>query len=701
MKAIQLSFYLILFLCSAITVNAQNNSCCGVNDVTELDFLSPYIGNCNYEAIYGFVQDGQEYIYVVADGLCENSDGTFTAIADIENVLFDCEGNIICYEGGEGPQDTQCSFNAYDVSSYVTPSNLKWAYEASSCCGVDDVTELEFLSPYIGNCNYEAIYGFVQDGQEYIYVVADGLCENSDGTFTAIADIENVLFDCEGNIICYEGGEGPQNIQCSFNGYDVSSYLIPANLKWAYEATSYCGVNDVTELDFLSRYLDDCNYESIYSFVLNGEEYIYVVADGYCEYADGTISEIADIPNILYNCQGTIICIDGGEGPEGLQCSFYDIDVSPYLTPANQKWEYKTPTCCGVDDITDLDFLAPFIDNCEYEAIYGFELDGQEYIYVVADGFCEYPDGTISVTSDLGNILFDCEGNFICAVGGFTTPEAQCSFQGIDVTPFIKIENLKWVYKDPILVSPKVYLQGAYVNAPDNLMRDNLRANGLIPLNEPYTGLPDFNGSGENINLFVLETTGANAIVDWVYIDLYKTDGSIAGSRSALLQRDGDIVDVNGSYPVAFYLPEDEYSIRIRHRNHLSVSSQNAFGLNSAISTTIDFNTVEIFGANAMVEMPNAVKAMWGSANAGQVVFQGPGNIPNAVFFDVLTAPGNTSSTSNYIYEGEYKFTDLDMNGEIIFQGANNDVNFTFFTILQHPENTLLSPNFIIYEQNY
>jgi len=90
---------------------------------------------------------------------------------------------------------------------------------------------------------------------------------------------------------------------------------------------------------------------------------------------------------------------------------------------------------------------------------------------------------------------------------------------------------------------------------------------------------------------------------------------------------------------------------------------------------------------------------MWGGYAAnGQIIFQGPDNIPNIIFFDILNAAGNDNNLPNYIYSG-YNNTDLDMNGETIFQGNNNDVNVAFFSILNHPGNQNLQPNYIIYEQ--
>ena len=106
---------------------------------------------------------------------------------------------------------------------------------------------------------------------------------------------------------------------------------------------------------------------------------------------------------------------------------------------------------------------------------------------------------------------------------------------------------------DPLaLIRPKVFLGGAFTGT---LMRDELRAKNLLPLIEPYsspelvgTGFTHVGGGGnESTTSSVFSTTGANAIVDWVFVELRNpaSASAVVATRSALLQRDGDIVDVD------------------------------------------------------------------------------------------------------------------------------------------------------------
>lgn len=515
----------------------------------------------------------------------------------------------------------------------------------------------------------------------------------------------------------------------------------------------FCGVADPLTLPWLQTYINpiggfgggnDC-YQNIYAFELNGQEVIYVQVDQVCL--------AFDVGSVLFDCNGNAICNDGGFTPQENQCSFQGIDVSPFLTAANLIWTADEPCVCtlqydpvcgvngqtysnacfaacagvevaslgecgsgegfcGVEDISELPWLQSYVEDCFYDEIYSFVINGQEAIYVAVDPICQLPDGTFIEIADLGNVLFDCSGNTICLNGGFTFPEAQCGFQGYNVGPFLTPDNLIWSEGDPnpfeneITLAANIYLQGAYSNSTDGLMRDDLRAKGVIPTLEPYTNLTGFDhlggGGGEQVQNNAFAVTGANAIVDWVMVEMRNpTSNQVMATRSALLQRDGDVVDVDGISALSFTLAEGDYKVCVRHRNHLGVVTLNALNFTANNTTACDFNSIPTFGDNTLAEMPFGKKAIWGGCSGanGEIAFQGPNNTPNAIFFEVVSAPENADVLANYIYNGTYSGTDLDMNGEIIYQGNLSDVNFVFFSILEHPGNTSSLANYIIYEQ--
>lgn len=171
-------------------------------------------------------------------------------------------------------------------------------------------------------------------------------------------------------------------------------------------------------------------------------------------------------------------------------------------------------------------------------------------------------------------------------VQGACTPEGTVDWVG----------PLTFTTKDDAFVSVKTILQGAY-STTTGLMGDNLRSLNLIPTTEPYTGIAGFThvngGGGEKVTSTVLAVTGNNAIVDWVFVELRDktTPTTVIATRSALIQRDGDVVDVDGVSPVGFNVMADDYYIVVRHRNHLGIRTASVVSLNKTSATPYDFTT--------------------------------------------------------------------------------------------------------------
>ncbi len=151
------------------------------------------------------------------------------------------------------------------------------------------------------------------------------------------------------------------------------------------------------------------------------------------------------------------------------------------------------------------------------------------------------------------------------------------------------------------LLDLQIILEGPY-EASTGLMSDNLRAMGLIPTTEPYTGLGfqhTLNGGGETVNSSVFDVTGPDAIVDWVFVELrMPSDPSIVfASQSALLQADGSIVSTDGVSSLAFEgVPVGVYYASVKQRNHLAVLSPGALPLNEQTAFYHDFRTGSAFG---------------------------------------------------------------------------------------------------------
>jgi uncharacterized delta-60 repeat protein len=230
-----------------------------------------------------------------------------------------------------------------------------------------------------------------------------------------------------------------------------------------------------------------------------------------------------------------------------------------------------------------------------------------------------------------------------------------------------------------LLVIARVILDGAY-NTGTGLMNDALRAAALLPTSEPYSALGYVHngGGGEQTTAAVLSLTGPNAIVDWVVVELRDAlgSGTVLASHSALLQRDGDVVALDGTSALSFTLPSGPYHIAIRHRNHLGVMTAEPIAL-SATAATIDFTSASTptWGTDAR-KNNNGTMTLWpGDANFDGVVrYTGQNNDRDVV----LQAVGGITPTSTV---AGYFGADVNMNGVVSYTGANNDRDLILQTI--------------------
>ncbi|MBK7268275.1 MAG: hypothetical protein IPI07_01735 [Flavobacteriales bacterium] len=226
-----------------------------------------------------------------------------------------------------------------------------------------------------------------------------------------------------------------------------------------------------------------------------------------------------------------------------------------------------------------------------------------------------------------------------------------------------------------VMIAVHAVLEGPYNNAT-GLMGDALRIFQVIPANEPYTalGYTHVGGGGESVAPQVLETTLSNAIVDWVVVELRSsaTPATVLATRSALIQRDGDVVATDGASPLVFDLLGGDYHVALRHRNHLGVMTQTPVALNAS-PTGVDFSLASTmtYGTNARKSLTGTfpAQALW----AGDVTFNkqlkyaGSSNDRDPI----LVAIGGTvpTNTLSLVYRQE----DITMNGVVKYAGSGND----------------------------
>ncbi len=184
------------------------------------------------------------------------------------------------------------------------------------------------------------------------------------------------------------------------------------------------------------------------------------------------------------------------------------------------------------------------------------------------------------------------------------------------------------VIRNTVQVSAKAFMQGPY-SSSTGLMADGLRSGGYIPTIEPYTGMSNFthkgNGGGEMLdNANVLTITGNNAIVDWVFIELRDktTPSTVIATRSALIQRDGDIVETDGTSALTFNdVIAGDYYIAVRHRNHLGFRTAALQTLTtSPLSLNLSDGSNTLFGSGALKAVGSVYVMYSGNGDSNGVV---------------------------------------------------------------------------------
>ncbi|MBK8109318.1 MAG: hypothetical protein IPK46_02745 [Saprospiraceae bacterium] len=272
----------------------------------------------------------------------------------------------------------------------------------------------------------------------------------------------------------------------------------------------------------------------------------------------------------------------------------------------------------------------------------------------------------------------------------------------------------------------RAYLEGALINSTAvsaqglPLMRDELRFNPLtqlsyMPKKDPYrypviaanglvydlsigTAALRFAEKGAGLifgfdsitSPSVLLTTGDNAIVDWVFVEMRDKDDAkkVISTRSALLQRDGDIVDLDGVSALAFpNTPYDAYYVAVKHRNHLGVMTASAISFQnlSAVidftlpgTPTFDFGNPSNYNYTGLAQnkfiVPDYTCLYAGDFDANGVIkFSNPGDDANILTTDVLTYPTNTLFVSNYNAAFGYLAGDYNMDGKAKLDNPNDD----------------------------
>ncbi len=219
----------------------------------------------------------------------------------------------------------------------------------------------------------------------------------------------------------------------------------------------------------------------------------------------------------------------------------------------------------------------------------------------------------------------------------------------------------------------RVFLGGPY-DASTGLMRDGLRQSGFFQMAQPYAapGYPSVNGMGATGYAWaaVPGVEGPDSAVDWVWMELRTSEasGTVVAARPGLLLRDGSVVSGDGHSPIDFGVGAGQYYLRVRHRNHLSVTLAQPITLGPE-STFIDLTdpATQTFGTDAQMEV-SGVRMLWpGDVNGdGAVIYTGQYNDRDPI----LQAVGGSMPTQTGT---GYLLEDVNLDGVVKYTGADND----------------------------
>lgn len=295
------------------------------------------------------------------------------------------------------------------------------------------------------------------------------------------------------------------------------------------------------------------------------------------------------------------------------------------------------------------------------------------------------------------------------------------------------------VVKPQLKLRIKVYLQGALLNnqsysASTNrpLMRSDLLYNAVtnkkyIPHFDPYKTMLLNNSRYEHIGpgtlsvydsipnpASVFAQVGDNAIVDWILVELRDKNDStkVIATRAGLLQRDGDVVDLDGVSPLFFKdIPVEPYYVAIKHRNHLSVMTKHALSI-AALNKSIDFtnplfatydkglvNGTNYTGLAQDTYTKPGYACLWaGDLNSdGKVKFENPEDEINFLILEIINHPDNANQSATFNDGYGYFNSDIDLNGKIKYSNPNDDTNLVYSQIFFYPLNINGNSNFSLF----
>ncbi len=455
---------------------------------------------------------------------------------------------------------------------------------------------------------------------KYIQLQAN---ENQNGFFEVQVQVKNTLEDKTSNF-SFTLEVIPQNDKPeAFSLLNpLNEYLLPGEVVFNWESTSDVDEDDITYEFYVS--IDEIEYTQ----VINTNQINYTI----------------DQEMIGKSGFWQVVASDGTEDtfPTNNYGVFNVVENSADLYPFDQV--VKDDLTFYIDESTSPGTV--FVNILNY---FPSDLDLLEFSLTPNNVFEIDPNGYLSLISPLS---FETQDEY-------NLPFTIIYNNNEDI---LYSRDLKIIVNNDNNVSLKLrsYLQGPILNpVTEGLMNDHLRQENNLPVKSPYS-------DALTVNITVFNTGGSSGnglpnddIVDWVWVELRDaTDNTVVvSSKSALLQRDGDVVALDGVSNLTIDAAAGNYYVAVNHRNHLGIMSVDPIALSSAI-TVVDFSsdhTLVLGGTNAVVDIGNNILAEYGGD------YDENGQVQNTDLTAIIQLLGIAG----------YSNADLNLNNQI----QNTDIN--------------------------
>ena len=260
--------------------------------------------------------------------------------------------------------------------------------------------------------------------------------------------------------------------------------------------------------------------------------------------------------------------------------------------------------------------------------------------------------GTLNAQADRAFLAVSVENALLLAPDGSRLPVNVLQAQGTEGI-MIEVPRLQ--------LDLRAWLQGPY-DSLAGLHRTSLTAQGVLPLQAPYTHLPP-----------AAVSQHPPQVVDWIGVELWTPGpdgrpGDFVAGRAGLLWDDGRIVDAGNGGLLRVAAPAGLYFVVLRHRNHLPVISSQPLLCDSQSPVSYDFGTQPVLDTAAVLPLaPGRQGLRAGDLNAdGRLQYSGPGNDRRLI----LTRLGGSDPAATLT---GYWPEDLNLDGTVRYLGPDND----------------------------